>query len=140
MENFLPKNRITLVILFISLLVFSLIYFFSVRLSTYNSSKNGPKASPTQIVSAPYFIPPSSKNKEASVFGRVVKLDENSAKELKATHKILDKGGNIICLATTDDDKLKQQEGNTVTLVGTLPYDVNISEKTVLVVKYISFK
>ena len=71
---------------------------------------------------------------------RIVKLDDITAKEVKATHKIVGTGGDILCLAITGDDKLKQQEGNSVTMVGTIPYDKVLGENTVLNVKYISFK
>lgn len=139
MENFLPKNRITLVVIFGLVFIFGLVYLFFVKMPA-TTSLNKNTIAPTKNVSSPYFIPPTSKLKEVTVTGRVVKLDETTAKEKKATHKIIGNGGVVLCLAATGDDKLKQQEGNSVTLVGDISFDQTLNENTVLNVKYISFK
>lgn len=140
MENYLPKNRVTLVFSFLLVLVFAISYFIFLKLPYSGDSTGKITPSPVSSGSAPYFIPPTNTTKEVSVTGRVVKLDDREASELKATHKIVGSGGVVLSLAKTDDDKLKQQEGNSVTLVGNIPYNLKLEATTVLDVKYISFK
>ena len=136
MSNFLPANRIPLVVAFFLVLIFGIIYFVSVRL---------PNSKPVELpkkteTSAPFFIPPSNTKQEAKIFGRVVKLSDSESTEKKATHKIVSESGLVACLAVTNDDKLKQQEGNTVTLVGDIPMGSTLNENAVLQVRYILFK
>lgn len=141
MNNSLPLNRILLIVSFILVLIFAIIYFIFIRFQATNEIKdtasdmvnNGPTGS------AAYFAPPKSEFVETSVTGRVVKLSDPESTEFKASHKIV-VNGEIVTLAVADDDKLKQQEGNTVTIVGDIPINQTLSDKSVLKVKYILFK
>ena len=145
MINFLPKNRATLIALFLLLLFGAIFYILLVRGWGINSKKTldntitNNTENNLQNGSAAFFIPPTSQNKEVEVYGRIVKLTDSENSQTGATHKIV-LNGNTLILAKTEDDKLKQQEGNTVTLVGTIPTEQSVSPQTVLSVDYIQFK
>lgn len=137
----LPKNKLLLVSIFALVLVFGFVYLFFVRIQFSNpiNSKIQSTNNDSAIESAPYFVPPKSEFIESTVTGRVVKLSDSEITTLKASHKIV-LDGKILTLAVADDDKLKQQEGSTVTIVGDLPINQKLSENSVLKVKYILFK
>ncbi len=91
----------------------------------------------TQQKSSAYFIPPSSPYKEVKLTGRV---EKSLGEKPKATHVLMDKNNNVIVFLYTDDDKLTQQEGNRITLVGQIPYSSELNPESVVFVKYILFK
>jgi hypothetical protein len=118
------------------LLVFTFTYFVFVRNSSVKP-KEVAKDIETKSASA-YFIPPSSSTKEVKVTGKVVKIDEQE--KPGATHKLVDNNGLTIIYAKTSDDKLKQQEGSIVNLVGEIPLNQEINDTSILFVNYIAFK
>lgn len=88
---------------------------------------------------AAFFIPPSSTTKQIEVTGEVIKVEPGE--RTGATHKIVDPSdGHTLIFATTNDDKLNQQEGNVVKLVGNVALNEDVTANTLMKVEYISFK
>lgn len=141
MNNSLPQNKLLLIVSFILVLVFGVIYLVFIRFQTTDVIKDGVEntVNITPTGSSAYFIPPKSEFVEATVTGRIVKLSDSEAINTKASHKIV-VNGETVTLAIAEDDKLKQQEGSTVTVVGDIPVNQTLSDKSVLKVKYILFK
>lgn len=129
------SNRKYYVILAI-LLLFAFTYFVFVKSSAVSTNKASKEV---ELKSAStYFIPPTSNTKEVKVTGKVVKIDEQE--KPGATHKLVDSNGTTIIYAKTSDDKLKQQEGYIVNLVGEISINEEISDSSILFVNYIAFK
>lgn len=120
------------------LLVIAVVYFSITRSS--NTSDTPLDESGNDVSkNAAFFIPPSSTTKQIEVTGEVIKVEPGERSG--ATHKIADPSdGHILIYATTNDDKLNQQEGNIVKLVGNVPLNENITENSLMKVDYISFK
>lgn len=145
MELKLPQTQVIdsratkLVTAFMIVFVLAIIYFLSVKtpLQTKSVDISKPVDINTATVSEAYFVPPTSTNKEVTVRGKVVSAPNEKS---SATHKILDGNNNTIVYATTSDDKLRQQEGNVVSLVGNIPFNQEVSPSTILNVQYISIK
>jgi len=120
------------------LLIISLIYIFLIKIPFSKTVQS--IATPDQNVpevNNAYFTPPVSLHTEVKVRGKVVSASQEKE---GATHKILDEDGSVIVYAKTNDDKLKQQEGNFVILVGTLSLGKKLSPSSILDVSYIAFK
>ncbi|HHH14319.1 MAG TPA: hypothetical protein ENJ78_01265 [candidate division WWE3 bacterium] len=121
-------------VVFLFIFIFG-IYIFSTRVST-KPAKPLENTAQEQKSSA-YFSPPESPYKEVELTGKV---EKSVSQKPKATHVLYNKDGSIIAYLYTDDDKLKQQEGNRVTIVGRIPYSTEVSPDTIVFVKYILFK
>jgi len=86
-----------------------------------------------------YFIPPKQTSREVKLTGRVEPIARKEGS--LATHKIVDVNTDkTIAHAYTSDDKLRQQEGNVVSLVGEMPITSELGSNTVVFIKYITFK
>jgi|SRR3989344_5061289 len=136
--NNLPPVNKRIVVGFAVSVILALCYFLFIKIPY-----GGPVKTPDVVKGlpvdsgSPYFIPPTSTVKEVQVTGKIVAATD----ELKdATHKIVDGGGAVIIYAKTNDDKLRQQEGNVITLVGNISLTEEIGPTTVMEVSYISFK
>lgn len=140
MDNLLPVKP-KLIIIFLSLVVFLIVYVFVVRpmLTTPTTNVNTNTQNEENLeVSDAFLIPPDEEFKEVEVTGRVVSVE--GEEKPQATHKIVDLEGNIIVYAVTNDDKLVQQEGSIVTMVGEVPSIMQVTPDTVVNIKYILFK
>lgn len=136
----MSKNTLKYVVILVVLVIIAISYFIFTRFSSTPQSA-GVKQNNTKDTSnnAAFFIPPSSTQKQIEVTGKVVKVEVGE--KTGATHKIIDPSdGSTLIYATSDDDKLNQQEGNVVKLVGSVPINQKVSSKTLMKVDYISFK
>ena len=136
----MSKNTLKYIVILVVLVIIAVLYFAFTRLSStpQGASVEQNNASDTSN-NAAFFVPPSSTQRQIEVTGEVVKV--GVGEKPGATHKIIDpSNGSILIYATSDDDKLNQQEGNVIKLVGSVPINEEVGSETLMKVDYISFK
>jgi len=136
----MSKNTLKYIVILVVLVIIAVLYFAFTRLSStpQGASVEQNNASDTSN-NAAFFVPPSSTQRQIEVTGEVVKVAVGE--KPGSTHKIIDpSNGSILIYATSDDDKLNQQEGNVIKLVGSVPINEEVGSETLMKVDYISFK